>query len=198
MPRIKAGTVAHNRSMRQASLVAAAHDIAADAGVAAVTVAAVAKRAGIARSSVYEYFDSAADLLSDVLIDELIEMCEALHAAVKGLCDPAVVIERWIRASLDYIADGRHALVRSAGQVELPAHKRELIGGLHRQMADPLVAALAAVGVRNAPRAAQQVAAVLEVAVRRVESGADAAAEASAAVAFALGGLARTGSPTSH
>lgn len=186
--------MAQNRSLRHASLVAAAQNIVTDSGVSAVTVAAVAQRAGLARSSVYEYFDSAADLLSDVLIDELIDMCEALHAAVKGLSDPAVVIESWIRASLDYIADGRHALVRAAGQVDLPPHKRELIGGLHRQMMDPLVAALAAVGVRNAPRAAQQVAAVLDVAVRRVESGADAAAEASAAVAFALGGLTRTSS----
>ena len=189
MPRLIASSVVENRDIRQAALISAAQDIAADQGVAAVTVAAVAKRAGLSRSSVYAYFDSAADLLADVIADELDAMCEALAAAVSGVTDPAEVISRWMESSLVYIADGRHALVRSAGQVDLPPTRRAQIGDLHRQLMNPLVAALASAGVADAARAAAQVAAVLDVAVRRVEAGHDAHAETAAALSFALRGL---------
>jgi len=189
MPRLIAGSVAENRDLRQSALVSAAQEIAADHGVSAVTVAAVAKRAGLSRSSVYAYFDSAADLLADVIADELDAMCEGLTDAVAEASDPAMVIHRWITFSLDYIADGRHALVRSAGQVDLPPTRRAQIGDLHRQLMNPLVGALAAAGVADAARAAQQVAAVLDVAVRRVEAGGDARSETAAAISFALSGL---------
>ncbi|MBU6214015.1 MAG: TetR/AcrR family transcriptional regulator [Actinomycetales bacterium] len=189
MPRLIAGSVAENRDLRQSALVSAAQQIAVDQGIAAVTVAAVAKRAGLSRSSVYAYFDSAADLLADVIADELDAMAQALTAAVADVADPAMVIHRWITFSLDYIADGRHALARSAGQVNLPPTRRAQIGDLHRRLMDPLVSALTAAGARDAVRAAQQVAAVLDVAVRRIESGADAGTEAAAAISFALGGL---------
>jgi AcrR family transcriptional regulator len=45
--------------------------LALESGAPSVTVAAVAKRAGISRSLVYEYFSSSADLIADLVLEEL-------------------------------------------------------------------------------------------------------------------------------
>ena len=58
MPRIDAPTVAEHHAQRRAALLAAAEELLAEQGVEAVTPAAVGARAGLARSSVYQYFSS--------------------------------------------------------------------------------------------------------------------------------------------
>ena len=42
-----------------------------ESGGSAVSVSAVAQRAGMSRTSVYEYFASSADLVADLIIEEL-------------------------------------------------------------------------------------------------------------------------------
>ena len=57
-PKIQAATIVEQRAMRQRQLIDAALAIALESGAANITVAAVAQRAGLARSSIYEYFSS--------------------------------------------------------------------------------------------------------------------------------------------
>ena len=56
MPRISAGTVAEHRARQRQVLLAAARDLLVDGGYPALTFAALARRAGLARPSVYAYF----------------------------------------------------------------------------------------------------------------------------------------------
>ena len=61
MPRIKTDTLAQHRDWRRSQLIEAAAAIAMESGGAAISVSAVAARAGLSRTSVYEYFGSSAD-----------------------------------------------------------------------------------------------------------------------------------------
>ena len=54
--------------MRRAQVVAAAADVLRDKGVGGFTPAAVAKRAGLARSSMYQYYPSTEALLGVCLL----------------------------------------------------------------------------------------------------------------------------------
>lgn len=189
MPRIAAPTIATNRDRREAALMSAAAEIARTEGIHAVTVGAVAERCGIARSTVYTYFASGSDLVADVLVEELMFMIEALADRVAPAKSADEVIRTWVRAALEYVTDGRHALVRAASSVDLPPARKQQIAMLHRELSAPLISALSQVGRAEAARIGQQVASIIEVCVRRIELGADVETEIAAAEQFIFDGL---------
>ncbi len=189
MPKIVGQTVAENRDLRQAALLNAAAEIAQEQGLGAVTVAAVAERVGIARSSVYSYFASGADMIADILVDELITMATHLKQATAEAQDEHQAIELWIGAALRYIIEGRHAFVRAAANADLPPTRKAQVSGLHQAMAAPLMHALGRHGDKEAVRLAQQIQSVIEVCVRRIEHGGDIEEEIEAAKRFVFNGL---------
>lgn len=189
MPKIVGHTVAENRDMRQTALLNAAAEIAEEQGIGAVTVAAVAERVGLARSSVYSYFASGADMIADILVDELIAMATHLRQATDPARTEHEAVELWMRAALRYIIEGRHAFVRAAADTDLPPTRKAQVTGLHHAMAAPLVHALAHRGEVEATRIAQQIHSIVEVCVRRIEHGNDSETEIEAALAFIFHGL---------
>src|ERR1700730_2281068 len=70
---------------RRGAILAAARDAAADGGMAAVQIAPVAVRANVAAGTVYRYFPSKADLISELIAevsrDELAAIRRAADAA---------------------------------------------------------------------------------------------------------------------
>src|SRR4029077_11957642 len=71
MPRIEADTVAQHRARQRAALLRAAEQVLIEDGYENLAFAAVARRAGLARSSVYEYFTSRDDLVAALVADVL-------------------------------------------------------------------------------------------------------------------------------
>ena len=197
MPKISAPTVAEHREQRRLALHQAATDLILRDG--AFTVAEVAAHVGLSRSAVYEYYNSAADLIADVLVDELADWADLLSVATRDVVDPAERVEAWVRAVLRYVADGRHALVRAAGTIELPPTRRAEVTARHRDLIEPLREALTAVRGLDADQAARLVWGVVDAAISRIESAsgdadvdpAFAENEADATVAFVHGGLRR-------
>lgn len=182
MPRIAAPTVVENRELRRSALFEAATTIMHRTGSAQFSVAQVAQEVGLSRSAVYEYYASAADLVADVLVDELMTWSDLLREAVALGDSPQVRVTSWMKVCLDYAADGRHALVRAAGRVELPATRRGQVRDLHRALVDPL---LTAIGDRpDADRLAQFIWGVTQASIDRVEAGGDSAEELTAAATF--------------
>jgi AcrR family transcriptional regulator len=190
MPRIAGKTVAENRDLRESAILRAANLIAREQGLSHVTFSAIAKETGIARTTVYAYFDSSADLIADVLIDELFEMNELLSHRVQSASSPRQGVLAWISASLEYVNDGRHELLKSAASVELPPVRRSQMQQLHRAMAAPLVSALTELQVEQPHVVAMQISGVVDVAVRRLANGGDLTEEIAATSAFVLNGLA--------
>jgi AcrR family transcriptional regulator len=187
MPKIVAPTLAEHREQRRDALLEAAASTLRESGT--VTMATVAQRTGLSRSAVYEYYRSAADLIADVVVDELTLWIDHLAAAVDGIADPRERLAAWIRESLAYVADGRHALVRAAGDASLPPVRRAQVQSLHRELASPVYVALRELGITDAERIASYVWGVIESATRHIESGRAADDEVDAAIAFALAGV---------
>ena len=187
MPRIDAPTLADHREQRRDALLEAATTVMRESGT--VTMSAVAERTGLSRTAVYEYYRSSADLIADVLVDELAAWIDHLAEAIDGIADPRERLVTWIRAALAYVEDGRHALVRAAGDATLPPVRRAQVQTLHRDLAAPVYVALREIGVTDAQRLASYVWGVVEAATRHIESGRAADDEVDAAIAFALAGV---------
>ena len=188
MPRIAAATVAENRELRRDALLTAAADLMQRGRT--FTVAEVAREVGLSRSAVYEYYSSAAELIADVLIDELGRWSSELALSTAPHHSPRERVHAWIGAVLAPVADGRHALLRAAGSVELPPAQRVQVQELHQSLIAPLVEALEASGRTDAGRTARYVWGTVEVAISRIEDeGADPDDEAAALRSFIDGAL---------
>lgn len=188
MPRIHASTVAENREQRQAALLEAAAALILREGT--FTVAEVAAEVGLSRSAVYEYYGSAADLIADVLLDELTTWRASLEEALEGVDDPVEQIRCWVRSVLAYVGEGRHALVRSAGTIDLPEMRRAEVKAQHRALIEPLTAAIAAQGVPDPAAISMLTWGAVDASITRVEAGlASAEDESARSLAFIEGAL---------
>lgn len=190
MPRIETETLAQHRDWRRSQLIDAAAAIALESGGAAITVAAVAQRAGLSRTSVYEYFGSGAELVADLVIDELKTFASVLEEAVSACGESGNQTECWIKAALTYIADGRHLLAKALNATALPQSRSQQIASSHRTLMAPLIAGFEQIGVKDLQQAMAFVQAITDVATKRIESGHDAEAEIKSATAFCINGLA--------
>ena len=68
----------------------------------------------------YEYFASSADLVADLVIDELNGFANYLSDEIAQANSPSECVELWIKAALTYIADGRHLLAKALNSTTLP------------------------------------------------------------------------------
>jgi len=189
MPRIETETLAQHRDWRRNQLIEAAASIALESGGAAVTVAAVAQRAGLSRTSVYEYFGSGSELVADLVIDELGTFAATLNEAVSDCYDPQCIVTCWIKGALEYIADGRHLLAKALNATSMPQSRAQQIGMAHRVLMAPLVKAVEELGVKDTQRALSFIQAITDASTKRIESGHDAEGEIAYATSFCINGL---------
>jgi len=191
VPKIAAATVAENREQRKEALLAAAAALIQRGG--GFTVAEVAKEVGLSRTAVYEYYSSAAELIADVLIDELAAWSTSLADSTDVAASVTDRTHAWITGVLSYAVDGRHALLRSVGTVELPESRRDEVQALHQAVIAPLVDTLVTAGSTDPVRDARFVWGVVDVAINRIESGeCEPQQEISAVITFVDGALAGT------
>ena len=189
MPRIATQRLAQHRDWRRSQLIDAAASIAIESGGQAVTVAAVAQRAGLSITSVYEYFASSADLVADLVIDELNGFANYLSDEIAQANSPSECVELWIKAALTYIADGRHLLAKALNSTTLPQERAHQIKVAHRGLLAPLMDSLEKLQVEDVQQALAFIQAVTDASTKRIESGQDAAKEIEKATAFCLNGL---------
>lgn len=189
MPRIAAPTVAEHHARRQADLVEAAVRLMAREGVAAVTPAAVASAAGLARSSVYQYYPSTGALIGAAVIETFHRALAVITAAVDAQPEPADRVSAYVVASIDAAASG-HLPTAAFPAGDLPQECREGIVRLHGELLEPLVSAIAALGVHDPSGTAALVQGVVRAAAGRVERGEPVESVCSAAQAFVAAALA--------
>ena len=189
MPRIKTDSLETHRDWRRSQLIEAAATIALESGGDAITVASVAAKAGLSRTSVYEYFASSADLVADLVIDELEGFTDVLSRAIAGSTQPLEALEQWIASSLLYIADGRHLLAKALNATALPKERSAAIGVAHRKLLAPLHSNLDALGIEDISQGLSFIQALTDAASKRIEAGCDAKAEITKTTAFAVAGI---------
>ena len=189
MPRIQTPDLASHRDWRRNQLIEAAASIALESGGAAISVAAVAQRAGLSRTSVYEYFGSGSELVADLVIDELKSFATTLNIAVSKCADAQCTVRCWIRGALTYIADGRHLLAKALNATAMPQSRSQQIGLAHRALMAPLVKAVEELGVGDSQRALLFIQAITDASTKRIESGHNAEDEITYATTFCINGL---------
>jgi AcrR family transcriptional regulator len=74
---------------RRNAILAAARDTAADGGMAAVQIAPVANRANVAAGTVYRYFPSKAELISELIADVSRDELAAIRRAADAAPGPS-------------------------------------------------------------------------------------------------------------
>lgn len=193
MPKITAATVAEHRANQRDALLAAARHLLITEGPHAVTPAAIGERAGLARSSVYKYFDSTAGILAEVVEDGFPRWAEAVRTAVDAQHDPRSRVVAYLRANLGLVASGEHRLAAALAGVDLPSQCRDRLQELHRELTAPLVDALADLGAADPEVLAALVRGVIDAATRLIDAGAPADRVIAPAVALVEAGL--TGTP---
>ncbi|MGW1058861.1 TetR/AcrR family transcriptional regulator [Micromonospora rubida] len=173
MPRINAPTVAQHRAERRRALLDAARSLLAEDPRHPPTLAAVAARAKLARSSVYEYFRSADALLLELVREVLPNWSRQVTDAMAAAGGPGEQVLAYVAANLRLVAEGEHALatalIESVPGEETNASTRQM----HEQMSGPLVAALSELGLPDPASTAGLISSVVYTASRMIEAGSD-------------------------
>lgn len=146
MPKISAPTVAEHRAAQRAALVEAGGRILVEDGMAGITARTVTERAGLARSSFYDYFPSKDDLLVAIAIDVFAawdaEIEQALAEVEAGLPKLRALVD----ATMAMTADGRHDLAGALREADLHPSRYEDLMVMHDALLRPLVQVLADAG----------------------------------------------------
>jgi AcrR family transcriptional regulator len=164
MPYRRTENVVRRLAEREEAILEAATQIAADGGMGAVQIAAVAERAGIAAGTVYRYFPSKTDLIAELVATiagrELSIMADAGDAAPGPLSALAACIATFATRALnerrlawavmgepvDGTVDAMRLDFRQSLAAELETRIRAAIEGRHLPEQDARVAAPAIVG----------------------------------------------------
>lgn len=127
-------SVAEQRAQRYAKLVAAAEEILAEQGLEALTAGAVARRAGIARNSLYRYFASIDDLVELVVTREFPAWVRAVEAAVGAAPTPAEAIVAYVSANLREAAVSSHGWRSALSKSSLSEPARARVRDMHTEL----------------------------------------------------------------
>ena len=164
MPYRRTENVVRRLAEREQAILTAATEIAAEGGMAAVQIAAVAARAGIAAGTVYRYFPSKTDLVVQLVAAvagrELTAMAAAADAAPGPLSALAASIATFAARAfaerrlawavlgepVDAQVDAMRLDFRQALAAELAARIKTAIAGRHLPEQHASVAAPAIVG----------------------------------------------------
>ena len=198
MPRIEAPTLAQHRDQRKTSLLEAGHDLLSTGGPRAVTMAAVASRAGLSRPAVYEYFSSTEDLLGAVLMERMVLWTHDVTDALAQASGPEEKVRTYVEVSLRLISEGSHEMIAVLSAETLPASVRAQLGALHAALAAPLSDAVHALGGGESDLTTRFVQGVVEAAARRVPPGADPTHEIDVATRFIVAGIKGMGANPNH
>jgi AcrR family transcriptional regulator len=164
MPYRRTENVVRKLAARHRAIVAAARALAAEGGVAAVQIAPVAERAGIAAGTVYRYFPAKTDLVAALVAavseQEIAALREAAGAAPGPLSALAAAITTFAARALadrrlafaliaepvDPELDAMRVAYRRALAGEFETSIRTALGGGHLPGQDAAIAAPALVG----------------------------------------------------
>jgi AcrR family transcriptional regulator len=169
VPRISEATVAEHRARQLRNLLDAARALVVEEGIEALSLAALARRVGLSRPGLYEYFRSKDDLVAAVVEEELPRWAAVVERALSGPAGLDGKVEAYVRAQLEVMTDGRHAAAVALVEHALaePALERIRVG--HAQLLRPLVAALDDGGVPEPALRAELLQALVDAAAGLVQ-----------------------------
>jgi AcrR family transcriptional regulator len=170
MPRINAPSVAEHHAAQERALLDAAHALLRETHEAP-TMAQVAERAGLARSSVYQYFGSRQEILLALVADVFPRWTDRIAAAMEGAESASDAALAYACENLALVAEGSHEVASALAGLSPGLGLDERASAMHRQLQEPLVKALAEFGVESAESVAEMVNAMVYAGSRMLETG---------------------------
>jgi AcrR family transcriptional regulator len=171
VPKIEAPTVAEHRANQERALLDAARELLLAGGRAAITPAAVGAAAGLARSSVYKYFSSGEEILTRIATEAFADWGARVSEAVGRATDVDGRVDAYVRTTLELAGSGAHRVAVLGGGLPPDARAREQLAQAHRDLAAPLVAALAERGEADPVLTAELVDGALGRAIDQLDAG---------------------------
>jgi AcrR family transcriptional regulator len=165
MPYRRTENVVRRLAARHDAIIAAARQAASEGGMAAVQIAPVAARAGIAAGTVYRYFPAKTDLIAALLAEIAQREIAALHRAAAGAPGPLSALSAEIMTfaaralrnrrlafatiaePVDAEVDAERLAFRKSLAAEFAARIAAAIAGGHLPEQDSTLAAAALVGL---------------------------------------------------
>lgn len=187
MPRISAPTVAAHREQQRAALVNAATAELLENGLAAVTPASVGKRAGLARSSVYEYFPSASDLVAEVALRSFAEWAVEMEASLASTAPGLERLSGYIRHTLRMVAEGKHDIAEAMKSAAFSDAQNQRFMQLHGELMRPIQDAVRELGLSEPGLRVDLIQGVVDAATRQVAGGRNADVVADYAIVLVTG-----------
>jgi AcrR family transcriptional regulator len=175
VPKIDAPSVAEHRANQERALLDAARELLLAGGRTAITPAAVGAAAGLARSSVYKYFSSGEEILTRIAAEAFADWGARVSAAVGRAADADGRVDAYVRTTLELAGSGAHRVAVLGGGLPRDADARERLARAHRDLAAPLVAALAERADPDPDLTAELVDGVLGRAIDQLDAGRPAA-----------------------
>lgn len=160
MPRIDAPTVAEHHARQRRGLLDAARSLLAETGEAP-SMAAVARRAGLARSSVYQYFASPQALLHAVVSDVFPSWASQVRQRVDAADSPGGRVWAYVEANVALFASSEQAVAQALTRVVEPHVLRGPMQEFHLQLQVPLREALADLGEPEVETMAETIDAII-------------------------------------
>lgn len=188
MPKIDAPTVAEHRARQRAAIIAAARDALGRHGVAAVTPGAVARAAGLARTSVYQYFPSTDALLTAAIEDVFDHAATRVAQTLHGQTEPWAQVRAYVTVAL-HAAAGEYGPFHGITAAELPEAARVRMRELRDELSAPLIAALHQIGVPSPATTAALVGGVVGAGINLIRHGTPADEVIAACCAMVTSGI---------
>ncbi|MGH1564544.1 TetR/AcrR family transcriptional regulator [Mumia sp. DW29H23] len=170
MPRINAPTVAEHRERQRRAILDGARALLAETGEAP-SLAAVGERAGLARSSVYQYFGSREDLLAAVVADVFPDWASQIRVQMDAATTPGGRVWAYVRANVAFFAGSENAVAHALTVVVDPQVLRGPMEAFHDELQAPLIAALTDMGEPRVPEMAALIDSMVIQASRSLDHG---------------------------
>jgi AcrR family transcriptional regulator len=146
MPYRRTENVKRRLDARHAAIIGAARETAGEGGMAAVQIAPVARRAGIATGTVYRYFPGKTELVAAVLAEISAREIGALRAAAAGAPGPLSALCASIMTFASRALRHRrlaYAAIAEPVEAELDAARQNFRKALAAEFAQRIAAAVA-------------------------------------------------------
>jgi len=143
-------------------------------GSAALTVAELARRAGLSRPSLYSYFQSRDDLVTTICERAVTVWAEEVIATMEGETDPLLRLRAFVTAQLEAAAASKHEAAFALLESGLSREGHERVMAAHAPLQAALREAVEQIGLDTAAAVVPMVQAVVSSAYGQIRAGADA------------------------
>lgn len=174
---------------RREIILARALDLIADQGLDGVSMASLARAAGVSRPAIYQYFASREHILGELLINDMADLSNEIDRLLASIDDPLEQIRVWMHYSLTHMASDEHRVVREISAQHLPLEQRGELKAMHGYFMSSLLTPLSHLGVSDPASVCHMIFGVVNSASKRIEQGANFAAEASTLEKFVIAGI---------